>query len=188
MLNKPIDQIVLPGSERPPQEHRYGESSNFNLVQVVPSDAAWITESLTHWHVSSRWSMRGQTPSPQMVDARLWHGVVRQHTIRDAGGRACALVQVAEPDFRNEHATLNLIIDPSYMARLSGPVKYAAERALHDLPLRKLSISYPADQTAIELCIEPIAVASGRLVDHERYGPDKYVDVVIADVWKQAPS
>jgi hypothetical protein len=120
-----------------------------------------------------------------MIELRLWQGVLVQHSVKGMDGRAFGLIQVTEPDFENEYANLNLIVEPGAGRALAGPVREVVERTFRSFPLRKLCISYAADQATIEGTLEGVAaIEGGRLTDHERCGPDQYIDVIIAEIWR----
>jgi hypothetical protein len=154
-----------------------------SLRAVTAEDGGWIAEVVTGWPCSHRWSLRGQTPSPQLLGHLLWNGVLKQYVIAEGSG-AQGLVQLYDGDLHNGVGHLGLLLRPGEPERHRPVIEAFVEECFRDFPLRKICVEVVADDG-----IEPTTVGSdlrlaGRLADHERRTEDTFADLLLYELWR----
>lgn len=135
--------------------------------------------------------LRGRVPSPEAFRAMVWEGVLAQFLVALDDGRVLGLVSAVQPDFRNRHAHVAVIVEPEW--RDTGLVIDGLARFLSYLftqfDLRKVYAE------VLERNLGGFAsgdgrffTVEGRMVDHE-YVDGGYEDMLLLattrERWRQ---
>ncbi|MCP4307564.1 MAG: hypothetical protein GY788_22370 [bacterium] len=143
---------------------------------VVPADIEWIAEAALSWARTTRWVLKGMTPSPEMLSRLLWEDVTVQQILVDSAGPA-ALIQLHDVDFQSGYGYLGLVVRPPAYAELEALIAAFIQGCFADFPLRKLYIDMLEDVCSQLLEVvgsEPTLEA--RLEDHERLREGVFLD------------
>lgn len=137
-----------------------------------------------------RYRLRAVTPSPDSFHRLLWEGVTAQFVLRAGSGAPVGLVSCFGADFRNRHAHIGVIGDPSW--RNSGLIVAGAWRFVgylfEQFDLRKLYAEV-LESNFVRLLTgaDRLFEVQGRLMAHEfldgRY-QDLYVLALDRDRWQ----
>jgi hypothetical protein len=150
----------------------------------LPADLGWIDDGVDDWPCTLRWDVKGHTPTPPALAARLWDGVVTQRVIEGEDGRPHGLLQVVDVDLVDGTGRLEV------MARSEDAVATAwpgfVVEVTHDLPLRSLDVVAAADGMRVD-AFAPGAFEIGRLRERRWRGCGRRVDVVLYEIGLGAP-
>lgn len=149
---------------------------------VAGRDAAWVAAALEGWDRTRGLSLRGRTPAPPMVGAILGGAAMVQQAIWDDRGQPAALLQIA--DVRDGAGELNLLADPAAAPGLASAITGFLFDVFERHDLRKLTAWVLEDELNVPAYLPMATHPVGRLVAHDRRGPDKYVDLLIYEIWK----
>jgi acyl carrier protein len=163
--------------------------ADVSLTLEVPTQADF--EYLFHLHTVGehlvRYRLRAATPSPDAFHRLLWEGVVAQFLVRADSGAAVGLVSCFGADFRNRHAHIGVLGDPSWQQSgvlIAGAWKFVTYLFTH-FDLRKIyaevlssNFGNLATGAGRLFCIE------GRLSDHE-YVEGRYEDLFVLALDRQ---
>jgi hypothetical protein len=147
-------------------------------------DTEWIAAGLQRWDRSRRLSLRGKTPSPKLVRGLLDEHVALQQAVWTDDGRPTGLFQVTELRAKDGFGQLDLLVDPTHAHSFGPALQSFLSEAFQTLPLRKLCLWGCEDELAVPSGLSAWARQVGRLVGHERRGPDDYADMLVYEVWK----
>lgn len=147
-------------------------------------DGEWIAAGLVRWDRSRRLSLRGKTSSPKLVRGLLGEHVAVQQSVWTDDGRPTGLLQVTELRARDGFGQLDLLLDPAHADALGPELRSFCAEAFETLPLRKLCLWGCTDELTVTRYLGALVHQVGRLVDHERRGPDDYADVLVYELWK----
>jgi len=157
---------------------------------LTGGDLEWVSAAIYSWPATYRWSLRGLTPSPDSVHRLMWEGVAVQYAAVDGAGRPMGLMQLHQVDLQSAFAYLSLMLAPAPIG-LEDPTRAVLEdfvaQVFRDFPLRRLYIEILEDEVEQTLGrLTPTADLHARLSDHERRGPDEYVDLLIFGLTRPA--
>jgi hypothetical protein len=147
-------------------------------------DATWLAPALDWWARSRRLALRGRTPSPDLLRILLGGDVAIQRTIWTDDDRPAGLFQVSDVSQRDGTGLLDLLVDPRHAPKLQEELARFLTEAFASLPLRKLCIWACDDEMNVPTYLGPLARLAGRLVGHDRRGPDHHADMHIYEIWK----
>jgi hypothetical protein len=155
------------------------------LRDVTTRDVPWLIDGLTCWQRTRRWSRRGTSPSPVHVE-RLLSDPARARAAVWREDRPLAVLEVVDDNPRHGTAELAFMVDPARAADLAPDAAAFLGGVFARHPdLRKLSVWACDDEVDVPLALGDRARLCGRLVAHERRGPDEHVDVVVFEVWPE---
>jgi hypothetical protein len=152
------------------------------LTDAAPSDVVWIARAVSRWHRSSRWSYRGATPNPGILEQLLVEGVAAQQVVVTGADDAAALLQVVNVR-PGGYGFLEMLGDPERAGAWHDLVPTFVERVASERSLRKLLLAFATDELVLPPWVEVNAAHAGRLVQHERRGPDAFADVDFYEIW-----
>lgn len=152
---------------------------------VVPRDAEWVAVVLERWDRSRRLSLRGRTPSPTMVAGLLGEAVTAQNAVWTDDGFPVALLQVTNVNSRDGTGELALLADAEHTEATSQLLADFLSEVFDREPLRKLCIWAVEDELDVPSYLGSLACPVGRLVGHERRGPDRYADMLVYEIWEE---
>ena len=151
------------------------------ISDVTPEDAEWIARAIEVWDVTERWSLRGQTPSPEFIHDLLTRDVVMQRKLSWGTTDPCGILQLAStPDLGV--AQLEILINP-----LVGTT--SALRCCR-LFVRRMKASTPkmcihtlGNQMRLSDYLGHRAEPAGILRAHVRDAVGSYTDLCIYEIW-----
>ena len=143
----------------------------------------WVAEAIGWWQSSYRWSLRGHTPSPQLLADLLWSGVAAHTVVSDESGRPVALLQLYDLDLHNGVGALGLLVAPHPVPGLEGAIADFIERCFHDFPMRKVTVELVEDEFDDVAALGPNVRCAGVLRHHERRSEDEYANVRLYEIW-----
>jgi hypothetical protein len=146
---------------------------------VMVRDSSWVATAMERWDRSRRLALRGRTASPRLVRGLLEQGVAAQRTVWSDDHRPAGLFQVSDVDAHAGTGMLDLLVDPVHAAGLRPELDRFLAEAFAGLSLRKLSIWACDDEMAVPKYLGPAAQVAGRLVGHDRRGPDQHADMLV---------
>lgn len=152
---------------------------------VVPREAEWVAVVLDRWDRSRRLSLRGRTPSPAMVAGLLGEAVVVQHAVWTDDGSPVALLQVTDVHPRDGTGELALLADAEHTEAISELLPGLLYDVFDRESLRKLCLWAVEGELDVPSYLGSVACPVGRLVGHERRGPDHYVDMLVYEIWRE---
>jgi hypothetical protein len=151
---------------------------------TADDDTGWVFDVVERWARCYRWSLRGQTPSPALIEQLLSAGVALRRMILTPEGLPAALVQVADVDRDNGHAQLGLLVDPGRVADVGPSIRIVVDDAFELLDLRKLCLAVEEGVLDVPTAIGESACQIGRLRAHERRADGGYIDVLVYEIWR----
>lgn len=154
------------------------------LSTVRPADVEWVARAIDSWDCSSRWSLRGQTPSPEQMQRLLWDQVYLQKALRTDAGAAAGLLQLVDLDLHDGIGRLGLLLDRARMTSLAPGVEDFLRLSFRNFPLRKICVVAPCDAFDAPGWFGPQLRCVGTFAAHERRGRDTYADVAIHEIWR----
>lgn len=154
------------------------------LSNVVPEDLEWVDHAIDSWDCSRRWSLRGQTPSPALLRARLWEGVMMQQAVRFVDGSPAALLQLTNVHLVDGVAEVAVLAHPNERPQVAGSVTGFVDRAFRDFPLRKLGVIAVAGDLDVPAYFGLGVCAVGRMPGHVWRPNGTYEDLEIYDLWR----
>jgi hypothetical protein len=155
------------------------------LDDLTSLDLDWIAPALESWSRTHRWSLRGHTSSPALMRTLLYDQVGLQRVVRDDAGVPAAVVQLVAVEPRHGLGQMALLADPRRLADVAEPVAVFVADAFRETGLRKLCVLAHADELDVPTVLGPAGREVGRLVGHERRGPDSYVDLLLYEIWRE---
>jgi hypothetical protein len=127
--------------------------------------------------------LRGSTPSP-LLRQRLLDEVAIVREWVSSGGQPVALLEIVDLSPANGFANLEFLVDPVASESVAKELEVFVSEAFATHPdLRKLCVWSFEDEVEAERLLGSAARLVGRLVDHERRSEDRYVDVLVHEIW-----
>ena len=154
------------------------------LETVKPANSSWIWEAVGQWQSSYRWSLRGHTPSPAILEQLLWTRVAMQMSWRRDDGSPAGLLQIYDANLDSGVAFLGFMFDPTLAAEFGRALEAFLNKGFRDFPLRKVCTEVFSDEFDEVSFLGPGVRTAGRLTDHERRNDDSYADLVLYEIWK----
>ena len=149
---------------------------------MEPPDRQWIATAFDSWRRTRGWSLRGATPSPLTLDHLLAQDAVVRHVVVTAA-RPVALFEVVGWSQRNGFARLELMVEPECDDVADELQAFVSDVFTTKPDLRKLCVWSFEDEFDAADVLGVTARQVGRLVGHERRGIDRYVDVMVHEIW-----
>jgi hypothetical protein len=154
------------------------------LVDVTLDDLDWIADVSETWQRSYRWSLRGRSPTPDLVGGLVFHDVELQSVAITDRRAPIGLLQVSEVNAESGYGRLDLLVDGGHRDALREPLAGFVAGALRRLALRKLCLQAVDGELDVEAHLAGSACTVGRLVGHERRGDDEYADLLVYEIWR----
>jgi hypothetical protein len=165
------------------------------LRSVGPEDYQALRGLETSSDMSTRWRLRGQTPSPEQWAQSLWNGVLAQFIVMETKtSKPMGLVAVYRPNFQEGHAYLaagRFDLNEQTPVMIFGVAMFL-EYVFSCWDFRKLymelpEFNYPQFQSGLGKFFE----VEGRLRDHT-FGSGRYWDeltlALYRDRWREQGS
>lgn len=111
------------------------------LRPVVDDDRTWIAAAAVGGHRSQRWSLRGQSPAPGIVEHLLGDRVAVQAVAAPGGGAGRALFQVVSVHGPTRSADLGVLVAPGDLGAVREAFDRFVERVLGDGQLDRLVLT-----------------------------------------------
>jgi hypothetical protein len=156
------------------------------LDSPVTNDVDWIAAAVSDWSCTIRWTTWGTTPSPDRLGQLLWTGVMFQEVARRRGRVAIALLQLTNVHLDDGVADFEFLADTRHADSVDEAMTSFIDRAFDLFPLRKLCMSAAADQLELSPYLRSATRQAGCLIDHHRRGLDRFVDVNLYEIWRDA--
>lgn len=148
------------------------------------TDSEWGM-ALGGWDRTRRWSLRGRSPSPVVVQQIMLEPSLVQERLVAESGQTVGIVEVTHHSSRDSYAQLALLVDPAYAEEVSSQLAIFLRDIWEDNPeLRKLVIWSFADEIEVPGYL-PRATQVGRLTNHERRSESVFVDQLVHEVWPE---
>jgi RimJ/RimL family protein N-acetyltransferase/acyl carrier protein len=149
-----------------------GADADGSLRLEVPTQRDF--DYLFHLHTAGehlvRYRLRATTPSPDAFHRMLWEGVTAQFLVRTESGAPVGLVSCFGADFRNRHAHIGVVGDPSWQQSgvlIAGAWKFVGYLFSH-FDLRKLYAEVLVSNFGrLATGVGRLFTVEGRLSSHE---------------------
>jgi len=156
------------------------------LLEATVEDHKWIGAVTELWSSTQRWSLRGRTPSPFLLEKLLQEDVALQRVAWADDDRPVALLQLVDVDLDNGFGHLALLGNPKRPDEVRAALMAFLTVGFQQPQLRKVCLMAHADELDVEAFLGDVARKVGSLAGHERRGPDDYVDLLLYEIWKEA--
>ncbi|HYI60638.1 MAG TPA: hypothetical protein VEW93_02405 [Acidimicrobiales bacterium] len=156
--------------------------SILGLRAPTDDDRPWMVAALANGHRSQRWSLRGLSPSPGLVESLLRDQVATQAVAAPPGRPGLALFQVVKVHEPTHSADLELITAPGDLTLVRDTLARFTADVFASGGLRRLILA-TLDGHADVAALLPGATPSLRLREQEWTDDGVLSDLLVHELW-----